>query len=95
MQYEIKKIDLWSTAKFVAIFYGLIGLVPMFFGLMAFLSRAWLRGFSLQALAMLLFPLGALALGFIVGLIFALIYNWVAEAWGGIKINIDYSQDKE
>lgn len=92
MHYEIKKIDLLSTAKFAAIFYGLIGCVPMIFGLIAFLTQAYNNGFSFQMLFVLLFPLGLAVGGFAVGIVFAFIYNIAAVHIGGIKMEIEYKE---
>ena len=47
----------------------------------------------LEFLAFLLFPLGFFVGGFITGLVFALIYNWAAEHWGGIKMEIEYKEE--
>lgn len=92
MKYEVKKIDLLTVAVFSGLFYGLIGLVPMVFGLIAFFSRVLSQGFNIEILFFLLFPVGAFIGGFIVGLIFAVIYNAIAEHWRGVKLEINYTE---
>ncbi|MFH1890801.1 MAG: hypothetical protein ABIJ91_04545 [Candidatus Kuenenbacteria bacterium] len=88
MQYEIKKIDIWTCARFSGLFYTLISLVPLLFAAVAFFSSR--NNFSLQFLGIFLFPLGGFAIGFIMGLAFAFIYNLAAKEVGGIRLDIDY-----
>ena len=94
MQYEIKKIDLLTTAVFSGLFYGLIGLVPMIFSLVFMVVQIMSRGFEAEFFGFLFLPIGFFVGGFIGGLVFALVYNKVAEHWGGIKLEIDYKQDE-
>ena len=95
MKYEIKKIDWLTAGVFVGIFGVLISLMPMFFGLMAFMSRASSRGLGLEVLAFLFFPLGSFAGGFVVGAVFTLIYNLAAKYWQGLRLEITYSGTKQ
>lgn len=45
MKYEIKKIDIWSTAKFAGVFYGLIAIIPALLGVIGyFLNKFSYRG---------------------------------------------------
>lgn len=93
MKYEIKKVDIWSVARFAGIFYGVIGLIPMFFGLAAFfVSR---QSFGWQFFSVALFPLGLFVAGFAVGLIFGFIYNFAAGEIGGIKLDIEYKEENK
>lgn len=93
MQYEIKKIDWLTAGVFGGLLLALIGLVPMIFGLIAFAVRSLSQGFDLVLLNFLFFPIGAFIAGFILGLVFAVVYNIIAERWRGIKIDIDYNQE--
>ena len=91
MNYEIKKIDIWLTARFAGIFFGLIRIIPMIFGCVAFCFNS--QTFRLEVLMFLFFPLGAFVGGFAIGLVFAAVYNAIAKEAGGIKMEIDYNQD--
>ena len=94
MKYEIKKIDILGAGVFSGIFCALLGLVPLVFGIVAMLANAFTQGFEVEFLGFLLFPVGFFVAGFVVGLIFGSIYNKVAEQWGGIRMEIDYNEDK-
>lgn len=92
---EIKKIDTLSTGKVFGILYAFIGLI---FGL--FITFFSLIGLAISpdssGLIAILFGVGAIlllplfygVLGFITGLISALLYNIVVKFVGGIKIEI-------
>lgn len=93
MKYEIKKLDFMSTAVIVGIFYGLIGVIPLIFGLVALVGTSLSSGFEAEYLTFLFFPLGFFLAGFIIGLFFVFIYNKIAEHWSGIKMEIDYKEE--
>ena len=94
MKYEIKKIAIWPAARFAGIFFGLMSLVPAAFTLMVyFLNNFRYHEFSVKIFGILLLPLGFFAAGFIIGLIFVLVYNELTDYIGGIKLEIDYHED--
>lgn len=95
MNYEIKKIDWLSGGVFTGGLVGLTLLVPMFFGLFAFVSRAFVGSFNFEILFFLFFPIGGFIGGFVIGTIFILIYNLIARHWQGIKLDIDYQEKTE
>lgn len=95
MNYEIKKIDWLTGGVFVGSLIGLVLIIPMFFGLFAFVNRAFVGGFNFEILFFLFFPIGGFIGGFIIGAIFILIYNLIARHWQGIKLDIDYKEKTE
>jgi len=64
----------------------------MVFAVVAFFTNR--GGFSMQMLAVFLFPLGLFVGGFVVGIVFALVYNTIAHEVGGIKLDIEYNEDQ-
>ena len=94
MKYEIKKIDWLTAGVFAGSFSALISLIPMFFGWLAFMSRTPGRTWGLEVLAFLFFPLGSFTGAFVVGAVFTLIYNLAAKHWQGLKLEINYTEDK-
>lgn len=88
MHYTLKKIGVQSFAKFYAVFllfFSLIVAIPM--GLMT-ISQNGAGGLLL----MFGLPLGYGLLGFIAGLIFAAIFNFVASQMGGIELEVEKSR---
>lgn len=93
MKYEIKKIDWLRAGMFSGIFYGVLGGVPLVFGIVAFWGSSISSGnFNAEFWGFLLFPLGFFVGGFVVGAVFAVIYNSVAERWGGLRMEIEYHE---
>ncbi|MCD6274479.1 MAG: hypothetical protein J7J15_00405 [Candidatus Aenigmarchaeota archaeon] len=95
MAQELKRIDVLSFA----IVLGLVGAVSgLIVGILAALfgamvgSAASAIGLSMGAafggLAIIIFPVISFLYGFIGGAIFAIIYNFVASKYKGIKIEL-------
>lgn len=91
----IKKMGIWSVAKIEALIFALLGLVE---GIMVALfaptefasmqaSAPW--EFTLGPWAILVLPLVYLAMGFVIGVIGAALYNLFAKMVGGIEIELD------
>ena len=95
MKYEVKKIDIWSTAKFTGIFYGLISLVPVVFAMVIYFFEEFSRhGLDSEILIFFVIPLIVFIAGLIAGALFALVYNAIAAHVGGFKMEIEYHEDK-
>ena len=93
---KIKKIGVLSLGKISAVLYAIIGLI---FGVfMAFVSLAG-AAFSQSTTGMfgMVFGVGAIVLlpifygvmGFVVGLLTALLYNLIANWIGGLELEIE------
>ncbi len=95
MLYQIKKIKVLSLARMTAIVCGAIYLIPA----VIMLIMSVFDGFGgYWTLWQMIFPIflpvaGAIA-GFIMGLINGSIYNWVAEYWGGVEMEIEIIEEK-
>jgi len=74
---EIKKIDPFSLAKFMATYMFVIGAL-------AAIMISVIQSFTIGIVMLIVYPL----LGFVSGLIFGFIYNLYAETFGGIKIEL-------
>ena len=98
---QLKKVGVLSAAKIGAVIQGAFGLiaVPLFLlvGAMQFAqlpdtNRAMGSIFLIFAL---LVPFFYAAIGFIMAAIVALIYNWFAGRFGGLKIELAGAQFPE
>jgi uncharacterized membrane protein len=92
---QIRSIGIVSTARIMAVVYGLFSLLFMPFLLLAALAGAasgdsTLAGLGMAAVVVLavLLPLIYAALGFLAGAIGAFIYNLAARWAGGIEITL-------
>lgn len=94
MHYEIKKIDIWTLARYSGVFFFLPALIPMVVGLLTMALYRYGR-FDFQQLFFIVLPLLVYVVGFLVGLIFGLIYNVLAGRIGGIRLEIDYSEEQK
>ncbi len=85
-QKEITKVDIVSTAKVFAAMYAVIGFV---FGLFVALLGAGTPLLSgLGFVSLLTLPILYGLLGLIVGIIMALLYNFVVKYTDGIKVEV-------
>jgi hypothetical protein len=106
---EIRKIDVWSTAKMFALLYGALGLI---FGLIfgCFAAITLLAGSSIVDSADLgaagigtgvgllyavCFPFLYAVMGFIFGAIITVLYNLLASWTGGIQMDLVSLTGKE
>lgn len=102
--YVIKKVDPLSVAKMSAILAIIIGLVPMIimfivglvfgsiasgFGMFDYYS------FQYIFLPLIIGPIIAIIVGFVGGLIYAWLYNLIADKFGGIKMEIVLEQQDQ
>ena len=91
----IKRIAPVQLGKMLAILYGIMGLVfvPFFLLMTMFASQAPAQqrvGFmALGAGFAVFFPLIYAAMGFVVGVLGALIYNLAAQWVGGIEVEVE------
>lgn len=105
---EIKKIDKFSLAKVLGLIYGLIGLImALFVAVMTMLNIIWQKDFAGSVIIVSLFNLGAGlllgvitaliggAFGWIIGLVIAAIYNFLAKKVGGVKVSLDQTSEKD
>lgn len=92
---RLKRIAPLSAGKISGILYGIVGLLfaPVF-ALMTLLSpalpedqRTGMMAFGLGAIVM--FPIIYAVMGFIVGILGALLYNLVARWVGGLEVEVD------
>lgn len=91
----IRSIDAMSLAKVYAVLYGILGLImalPM--GCFSLLMPPtgepgldWIRGFGF--LVVVIYPIFAVIVGFVGGLLTAFIYNLVSGWVGGVQIEVD------
>ncbi len=99
---KLKKIRVFPFAKFQALLMAMLGLLAgiyySFGGLLVdgLVSLGWISSSETPGLsygtvlafgALIGMPLIAAAVGFVVGLMEAVLYNWTAKWFGGIKID--------
>ncbi len=92
--YEIQRIDVWSTAKIVALFSlvgSLIGGVPIR-GIFELIFSDRLVGGFLPSLIGLPLSVG---LGLGVGALFAVLYNWLGAYIGFIQVDLALEADEQ
>lgn len=96
----IKKFNAMSVAKVSGLLYALLGLLlGAFFALISLVGSgtAAMAAKSGKPLMGLLFGVGAVValplfyggLGFVMGYLFAVLYNWVAQMAGGLQIEVE------
>lgn len=90
---ELKKIDVVTFAVVLGLVYAVFGLIFGVFAAiggagMAFLPGMAAAGLAVGALSIIVFPIMMFIMGFIGGAIFAAIYNFVAQKYSGIKIDL-------
>jgi len=93
--FRLRSVGVLSSAKIFAVVQGAIGiLVGFFFLIFAVVSAAVMPG--RQKLGMIgmiilavLMPVFYAAIGFVVGAIWAFVYNLAAEAIGGLELQLD------
>lgn len=92
MIYEIRRIKILSLAKFMAVWVALFCLIPMFFGIMAFIfNSGYYRNFF-NVFLFILFPIVGAIAGYIYGIILGAIYNLISDHFGGIELEIEISE---
>lgn len=97
--YVIKKIHLVSFARFSGLMLAIISVIPwlivaIVIGVLGLIFGEFSRGFRLDdiffpGIIWLLAPAIAYLAGFFVGLLYAWIYNLLANRFGGIKLDIE------
>jgi hypothetical protein len=97
----IRRIGVLSLAKIFAAVYGALGLIlGIIFALASLLGGAMgqaARDAAAPAIISVLFGFGAIlfmpllyaAMGFVAGVVSALVYNFVAKLTGGVELEID------
>lgn len=90
---ELKRVGILSVAKVIAIIAAVIGLIiGIFFALMANVIGtvagvpSWISGIGIATIV--IFPFLAAVGGFIHGAIVAILYNFAAEAMGGVDLEL-------
>ena len=88
---ELKNIDAMSFAKVMTIISAILGLVVgIIFAIISFgFSYMGMMYGGYGALSIVVFPILYAILGFLFGLVSALLYNIVAKWVGGVKIEVD------
>ena len=88
---EIKEFEPKSTAKMIAILFGVMGLLQVFFALVLN-NLPKFGGDSLNSpgtlLGLLTAPIFSFIFGYAFGYIGAILYNKVAERFGGIILKV-------
>ncbi len=85
---KLKRIDPKSTAKFLGLFYAVLG----FLGCAIFLIMSLFSTKSAALIALVftvLVPIFYGIMGLVIGYLMAFIYNLIAERIGGIQIEIE------
>lgn len=95
---QIKRVRVWSAAKVCGVLGGFIGvLVAGVAGMVGVISGDFYRGLNASDAVSLgarvgfvmAFPLIYAGLGFVGGALHAVIYNLVAEFFGGIEVDLE------
>lgn len=91
---KLKRIGILSLAKFQALIMAIIGLIcGIVYSLGGFFyeltSSSLNTGTALAFLALLGMPLLFAAVGYVAGIIEAILYNFYARRTGGIEVDID------
>lgn len=92
---EIKSFDVFSLGKLQALMMvfviALVGIIFIIVGLLTLLF-SFLGGLTLIGIGLAILIFGGILyglVGFIFGLIFGGIYNWIAKKFGGIKLELN------
>jgi hypothetical protein len=85
---EIIDVSVWSVAKLSAVIHGIFGIFAGAFFLTA--TMAWTGGLSTpsKVIGALLLPFFNILVGLILGALVALLYNFYATMFGGIKVKV-------
>ncbi len=92
---RITKIKLLSLAKILSVVFLVLGI---FNGLFYLIILPWIRtgkfvGFEsspgIFLFLFLIFPLTFAVIGFVTGILLALVYNFAARRFGGVEIEFD------
>lgn len=88
---ELKKVDVLSYARMRG-FFGVVGgaVLGIVYGFMGAAYASFNLFFSVIAFIAVFFATALLVAGvsFVVGIIEAAIYNYIAKKWGGVKVEI-------
>lgn len=90
---ELKAIDVMSLATLsavIAAIWGFLGglIAALSAGMLPLVMESVMPAASMGFAAIIMFPIGAAIMGFVMGAITAFVYNIVAERVGGIKLDI-------
>jgi membrane associated rhomboid family serine protease len=89
----ITKINAISLGKIIAIVYGVLGLIFGLFGVLFLLSQflAPITTMEIISISMvfLLMPVMNIIIGFIAGVVIALIFNFMSRYTGGLELEIE------
>lgn len=90
---EIKKIDLMSLAKILALIYAIIGFLAAILAVVAMyldplIATSIMPISTFGPIIIVLVPIIYAIVGFIIGAIIAILYNIIASKIGGIKIEL-------
>ncbi len=95
MKYTIKKIDIWTTGVFLGLFYAILSFIPVVFSFFVLFMSIMNGRFETGMVFVLLMPLAAFIGGFASGVLYAFIYNLIAQNWQGVKLDIGYNEEHE
>lgn len=89
----ITKVNPISLGKIIAIIYGVLGLVFGFFAILFLLTLFVAPIATMEILSilmvLLLIPLMNVIIGFITGVIIALIFNFISRYTGGLELEME------
>ncbi|MCD6403468.1 MAG: hypothetical protein J7K98_04035 [Candidatus Aenigmarchaeota archaeon] len=88
---QIKRVEPLSLGKILGAFGAISGFLLglLFLSAPAPMSMTGMPGmYNLGAVLLVLLPIVYGIVGFIMGIVYALIYNWLAKQIGGIRIDI-------
>ena len=92
----LKKINVLSVAKTLAIIMGFIGfLLGIFYFILDLILKSFTDigvGLGIGFLGIIILPIAYAVIGFISGGLFSFLYNFVSNKFGGIKLELDYPQ---
>lgn len=95
---QIKRVRVWSAAKVCGVLGALVGVLGAgLAGLVSVISGQFYRGIGAEGSLSLgtrvglvmAFPIVYAVLGFVGGALHAVIYNLVAEFFGGIEVDLE------
>ncbi|MEK7202755.1 MAG: hypothetical protein AAB653_00350 [Patescibacteria group bacterium] len=105
---ELKKIDKFSLAKIVGLFYGLAGFLSAFFIAIFTIINAIVKqkdfkgsealvilvNFGADLLLVVLLFLITFSVGWLVGYLFSVVYNIFSTRFGGVKVDLVETEEK-
>lgn len=92
---RIRSVGVLSCAKIFAVVQGAVGILVSFFlvivGAIAMAAAPAQQKFGMLGLIVMaaLAPVFYAGIGFVIGMIWGVVYNWVAHTLGGIELELE------